>query len=196
MTLCIRAFHMTSIVISLYFKQENCETLISCYNWGQMKRCQSELVSCKVEWFCSLAVFSRWPGLSLFLSISVCPFPCSLLALCASFFFLWKTEKRLCSPGPGGEGRVIRASMWPITVVQVLGTCCMWFDCGRPAAGSNHPQASPFYQQLVFTTDQRCAFCTGVCLAPLFVLICIQLDEKQVLPSLSCCIKWSTNSSV
>lgn len=29
---CIRAFHMTSIVISLYFKQENCETLISLDN--------------------------------------------------------------------------------------------------------------------------------------------------------------------
>ena len=31
-TLCVRAFHMTSIVVSLYFKQENCETLISLYN--------------------------------------------------------------------------------------------------------------------------------------------------------------------
>lgn len=31
-TLCIRVFHMTSIVVSLYFKQENCETLISLYN--------------------------------------------------------------------------------------------------------------------------------------------------------------------
>lgn len=31
-TVCIRAFHMTSIVVSLYFKQENCETLISRYN--------------------------------------------------------------------------------------------------------------------------------------------------------------------
>lgn len=58
---------MTSIVVLLYFKQENCEILISLYNWGWMKHCQSQLVSYKVEWFCSLAGFSWWSGLFIFL---------------------------------------------------------------------------------------------------------------------------------
>lgn len=117
---------MTSIVVSLYFKQENCETLISLYNWGRMKRCQSELVSCKVEWFCSLAVFSWWPGLSLFLSVSVCRFPCSLLALCSSLF--WKAEKRLYTRGPGGEGCVIRASI--VANYSCASACSVPAACG------------------------------------------------------------------
>lgn len=85
-TLCIRAFHMASIVVSLYFKQENCETLISPYNCGRMKRCQSELVSCKVEWFFSLSSFHGglaplYFSFSFTLSLSV-SFP-SLFQLCA-----------------------------------------------------------------------------------------------------------------
>lgn len=97
-TLCIRAFHMASIVVSLYFKQENSETLISPYNCGRMKRCQSELVSCKVEWFCTLSSFhgglaSLQFSFSFALSpsvsspsLSVCLFPFSLLALCSHLF--------------------------------------------------------------------------------------------------------------
>lgn len=108
-TPCYRAFHMTSIVVSLYFKQENCETLISLYNWGRMKRCQSQLVSCKVEWFCSLAGFSRWPGLSSFL-------PASVAQLCARAS-TEERRKRLYWRRP--EVRV--ALLEPITALQVHG---------------------------------------------------------------------------
>lgn len=83
--LCIKAFHMTSVVISLYFKQENCETLISQYNWGQMKLCQSELVLHKVERFCSRAVCSRWPGFSLFFTLSCSVLSSALIAFCFNF---------------------------------------------------------------------------------------------------------------
>lgn len=82
--LCIKAFHMTSIVISLYFKQENCETLISPYNWGQMKLCQLELVLHKVERFCSRAVCSRWPGFS-FLYFTLSCSSSALIAFCFNF---------------------------------------------------------------------------------------------------------------
>lgn len=149
---------MTSIVVSLYFKQENCETLISLYNWGRMKRCQSELVSCKVKWFCSLAVFSWWPGsLYLYLSLSVCLFSCSLSALCSSLS--WKAEKRLYLRGPGGEACIIRASTVANYSECMLTTCCMQSGYGKPAVGSNHQQALPPWQLLVFTADQQNTLC-------------------------------------
>lgn len=77
---------MTSIVVLLYFKQENCEILISLYNWGWMKHCQSQLVSYKVEWFCSLAGFSWWSVLFLFFSFSL---SLSLQMLFPADFFIF-----------------------------------------------------------------------------------------------------------
>lgn len=183
---------MTSIVVSLYFKQENCETLISLYNWGWMKRCQSQLVSCKVEWFCSLAGFSWWPGLSLFLSVSVCLFPCSLLALCSSLF--WRAEKRLYLRRPGGEGCIIRAN-------NSRASACSVPSAFSSAVGAQairlHPPAglttSTYFHCRPTILSLHLLF---VCLATVFVPICIQLNEKQVPSSLSCCINPSTNSKV
>lgn len=145
-TLCIRAFHMTSIVISLYFKQENCETLISPYNWGQMKHCQSELVSYKVEWFCSPAVFSRWPGplfISLCLSVSLL---CLSLSFVLILFFSFFFKEKLYSTGPGGEGCIIRV---PIVANYscckcILSTCCLPFGMLETSSSTSHKRASAF----------------------------------------------------
>lgn len=118
---------MTSIVVSLYFKQENCETLISLYNWGRMKHCQSELVSCKVEWFCSLAVFSWWPSLSLYFSLFSPSVSVSLFSLLSSSFvlisFFEKQRKGLCSRGPGGEGASIVANYSGASMRSVPAAC-------------------------------------------------------------------------
>lgn len=73
-----------------------------------MKHCQSALVSCKVEWFCSLPVFSRWPGLSYF------PLSLRLSLPLSSVLVPFLKKQRKSSTGPGGEGRVIR----PITVKE------------------------------------------------------------------------------
>lgn len=191
---------MTSIVVSLYFKQENCGTLISLYNWGRMKHCQSELVSRKVEWFCSLAVFSRWPGLSLFLSVSVCLFLCSLLALCSSLFFFEKHRKGSTREGQEVRVALLEHQLWPITVAQVhvqylLHAVWLWeTDSSRlqPPAGLATSATTCFHCRL--TT--RSLHLLLVCIATVFVLICSQLNEKQILSSLSCCIKPSANSKV
>lgn len=111
---------MTSIVVLLYFKQENCEILISLYNWGWMKHCQSQLVSYKVEWFCSLAGFSWWSALFWFFSSSLSLslqmlFPAVLFL----FFFLLipflKSREKAAVEGP--EVRV--ALLQPITAARV-----------------------------------------------------------------------------
>lgn len=115
---------MTSIVVLLYFKQENCEILISLYNWGWMKHCQSRLVSYKVEWFCSLAGFSWWSGLFLFFSFSL---SLSLQMLFPAGLFFWlipflkSREKAL----------VERAWRWGLHYYRqlqlsayILNTCC------------------------------------------------------------------------
>lgn len=104
---------MTSIAVSLYFKQENCETLISLYNWGRVKRCQSQLVSYKVEWFCSLVGFSWWPDCSLFFSWS----------LAVSILALWRAEKRLCWRRPRSEYCIIIAQYNLVSVCSVPTAC-------------------------------------------------------------------------
>lgn len=166
-TPCNGAFHMTSIVVSLYFKQENCETLISLYNWGRMKRCQSQLVSCKVEWFCSLAGFSWWPGLSSFLPASVCPFCRSRSALCARFH--WRAEKKALVKKAWGEGCIIRAnyscaSAWPVPASR-LPACC-------PAA----PAVS-----ICFAAEINKAHSASA--AVVVCLVCIEPNEKLILLS-------------
>lgn len=140
-----------------------------------MKHCQSELVSCKVEWFCSLAAFSWWPSLPLLLSffpsISFCSAPCS--------FVLVTFLKR-------GEGA---------SVVWVLARYLPALVWGT---SSRRHQASPL-QQLVFTADQQCCYLhlLFVCSASVFALICIQLNKKKQVPSsLSCFIELGTNSQV
>lgn len=117
---------MTSIVVLLYFKQENCEILISLYNWGWMKHCQSQLVSYKVEWFCSLAGFSWWSGLFLFFSFSLSLslqmlFPAGLFFFFLLISFLKSREKAL----------VERARRWGLyyysqlqLCAYILSTCC------------------------------------------------------------------------
>lgn len=105
---------MTSIVVLLYFKQENCEILISLYNWGWMKHCQSQLVSYKVEWFCSLAGFSWWSALFWFFSFSLSLSLQMLFPAVLSFSFLLipflKSREKGCGGGPGGEGCIISAN--------------------------------------------------------------------------------------
>lgn len=117
---------MTSIVVLLYFKQENCEILISLYNWGWMKHCQSQLVSYKVEWFCSLAGFSWWSGLFLFFSFSL-SLSLQMLFPAGLFFFFFfahpfSEEQRKSSGRDGPEVRV--ALLQPIRVVCVHTRCC------------------------------------------------------------------------
>lgn len=144
-TLCIRAFHMTSIVISLYFKQENCETLISLYNWGQMKHCQSALVSCKVEWFCSLLSFHG--GLAS-LIFSVSP-SVSSSQLCASPFS--EKQRKSCTR----RGREVRIALLEQLQSRrsMLCTCSLDSGCMRTTPDSNQWQASPFQQRPATSTQ-------------------------------------------
>lgn len=141
-----------------------------------MKHCQSELVSCKVEWFCSLAVFSWWPSLSLFLSFS--PLSLSLFSLLSSSFvlvpFLKSREK-----GSAREGQEVREhQLWTITVVQVrarylLHKVWLWESSSRlqPLAGLATPATTCFHRRPT-VCSLRPLF---VWLAGVFVLICIQL---------------------
>lgn len=190
---------MTSIVVSLYFKQENCETLISLYNWGRMKHCQSELVSCKVEWFCSLAVFSRWPGLSLFLSFSLSACLRSLLALCSSPFFTKSGEKALLERATGWGMLYWSVNCDQLQLCRVPAACSLATTTCRPPPSPPLPLPSFLSVLHVFTGAEWHAHSLClllVCSATVFVLICILLNEKQVLWSLSCCIKPCVNSQV
>lgn len=87
-----------------------------------MKHCQSQLVSYKVEWFCSLAGFSWWSALFGFFSHSLSPslqmlFPAVLFLF--FFFFLLipflKSGEKAVVEGP--EVRV--ALLQPITAARV-----------------------------------------------------------------------------
>lgn len=64
----------------------------------------------------------------------------------------------------------------------MLSTCCMQLGCGSPAAGSKHQQARP-PQQLRSVFYCRLTKCSLhlllVCLAAIFILICIQLNENR-----------------
>lgn len=158
MTLYIRAFHMASIVISLYFKQENCETLISQYNCRRMKRCQLELDSCKVEWFCSLSSFHG--GLAL---LCVCLCLCLSLPLLSELRahpFLYKTEKKLVSREPRGEGCIIKSANCSQLQLckysqSLLHVVWLW----ETTAGFNQQQASALQTLLVFTPLPQCTRC-------------------------------------
>lgn len=118
-----------------------------------MKHCQSELVSCKVEWFCSLAVFSWWPSLSLYFSL-FSSLPLSLLSLLSSSFvlvpFLKSREK-----GSAREGQEVREhQLWPITVVRVhaqylLHVVWLWETSSglQPLAGLATPATTCFHRR-------------------------------------------------
>lgn len=132
-----------------------------------------------------------WP-LFISLSQSVCLFPCSFLALCSSLF--WRAEKRLYLRRPGGEGCIIRAN-------NSRASACSVPSAFSSAVGAQairlHPPAG-----LTTSTYFQCRptilslHLLLVCLATVFVPICIQLNEKHVISSLSCCINPSTNSKV
>lgn len=75
-----------------------------------MKHRQSQLVSYKVEWLCSLAGFSWWSA-SPFLCL--CLFKCSFLLYFFFFFFAHpysEEQRKGCGGGPGGEGCIITAN--------------------------------------------------------------------------------------
>lgn len=126
---------MTSIVVLLYFKKEKCEILISLYNWGWMKHCQSQLVSYKVE--CSLAGFSWWSGFFLFFSFSLSLslqmfFPAGL------FFssFLKSREKAL----------VERAWRWGLHYYSQLQLCAYILStCSRTSRTPADSTISPLF---------------------------------------------------
>lgn len=151
---------MTSIVVSLYFKQENCETLISLYNWGRMKRCQSQLVSCKVEWFCSLVGFSRWPR-PLFIS----PFLRPLTLFCRSRSALC-TRFRLKSSEKGFTQEGLR---WGSHYYSQLPTCYLLH-----ALPARCPAATTVSVYLSAETNHAHSASTTVVVC----LVCIQPKEK------------------
>ncbi len=109
-----------------------------------------------------------WPlFISLFLSGSVCLFPCSLLALCSSLF--WKAEKRLYSRGPGGEGCVIRAS------IVANYSCASACSVGERAPTTSRPRHLSNYLFSLQTNNTLSA--SAVCL--LSYCICPYLHSAE-----------------
>lgn len=159
---------MTSIVVLLYFKQENCEILISLYNWGWMKLCQSQLVSYKVQWFCSLAGF-HGGLLSFYFAPLLRLFKCSFLLYFSFFFFwcsslFWRAEKRLWCWGPGGAGCIITANY-----------SCVCADCLPAAAVENQQTLLP----LLSLTAEQYTICICCYFATIFILFLIFLPPKK-----------------
>lgn len=174
---------MTSIVVLLYFKQGNCEILISPYNWGWMKHCQSQLVSYKVEWFCSLAGFS-WVVWSLFyfsLFLCLCLFKCSFsfFAGLFSFFFAHSFS----------EEQRKRARRWGVALLQPFRlsvrtytlTCC---------SSSRSRKAADFTTFYFFSTAEQYTFCIYSAFS---YLHSAKKKKKGANISSFCFIKQSTN---
>lgn len=77
-----------------------------------MKHCQSQPVSYKVGWFCSLAGFSWWSAPFLFFSFSL-SLSLQMLFPAVLFFFAHpfsEEQRKGCGGGPGGEGCIITAN--------------------------------------------------------------------------------------
>lgn len=94
---------------------------------------------------------------------------------------------------------LLEHQLWPITVVRVhaqylLHAVWLWETSSglQPPAGLA-TSATTCFPCRSTTHSLHLLF---VCLATVFALICIQLNEKQVLSSLSCCIKLRANSKV
>lgn len=146
-----------------------------------MKHCQSELVSRKVEWFCSLAVFSWWPSLSLYFSLFFPSVSVSLFPL-FSFSFVLVPFLKSREKGSALEGREVREhQLWPITVVRVdaqylLRAVRLWETrSGLQPPASLATSATTCFHHRSTILSLHPLF---VCLARVFVLICIQLSKK------------------
>lgn len=131
-----------------------------------MKHCQSQLVSYKVEWFCSLAGFSWWSGLFIFLFFFVSVSSNALS--CWTFFvlipFLKSREKALVER-PGGEGCIITANY----------SCVRTYSVPATAVVENQQTLL----LLLFLTAEQYTLCICWYFATIFILFLIYIQPKE-----------------
>lgn len=132
-----------------------------------MKRCQSQLVSYKVQWFCSLAGFSWWSALLLFCPSSL---PLQMLFPAVLFFFFVLLIPFLKSREKAVVLRARRCGLLYYSQLQLR--VCRPSTC---SGGRNQQTLRP----LLSLTAEQYTICICCYFATIFILFLIFLQPKK-----------------